>query len=196
MPRKKTTSDPNRHYVDNKKFYAEIKKYKEKVKESREAGNELDPIMPDYVAKSIWDCVHNFSFSKNFINYTFREDMVLDGYENCIKYFHNFNADKYDNPHAYFTMIASNAFKQRILLEERERYVKYKSFIDQTSFSEIADYMNEEGLQFGMVYDNLYEFVQNFERKEAERKQKRKDAKDEKLKNEQISREASIASTD
>lgn len=148
--------------------------------------------MPSYIGKSIWDIVNNFSYSKSFINYTFREDMVLDGFENCIKYFHNFNTDKYDNPHAYFTMIASNAFKNRIKIEERERYAKYKSFVEGMTGSEISDFMAEEGLQFGMVYDNIYEFIQKFEQKEADAKAKKKEQK--KIREDE--RKSNIASTD
>lgn len=133
--------------------------------------------MPTYIGQSIWDIVNNFSYAKSFINYTFREDMVLDGFENCIKYFHNFNTDKYDNPHAYFTMIANNAFKNRIKIEERERYAKYKTFVESMTSSEINDFMSEEGLQFGMVYDNIYEFIKKFEAKEAVAKAKKREQK-------------------
>ena len=60
------------------------------------------------------------------MNYTFREDMVSDGIENCLQYIHNFNPNKSNNPFAYFTQIIYYAFIRRIQREKKQTHVKHK----------------------------------------------------------------------
>ena len=40
---------------------------------------------------------NHLSYRPNFINYTYRDDMISDGIENCLQYMNNFNPDKSDN---------------------------------------------------------------------------------------------------
>ena len=60
------------------------------------------------------------------MNYTFKDDMVSDGIENCLQYIHNFNPDKSNNPFAYFTQIIYYAFIRRIQREKKQTHVKHK----------------------------------------------------------------------
>ena len=68
----------------------------------------------------------HLSYKPNFINYTFREEMISDGVENCLQYIDNFNPDKSKNPFAYFTQIIYFAFLRRIQKEKKYLYTKYK----------------------------------------------------------------------
>ena len=69
---------------------------------------------------------NGLSHKPNFMNYTFREDMVSDGIENCLQYIHNFNPNKSNNPFAYFTQIIYYAFIRRIQREKKQTHVKNK----------------------------------------------------------------------
>jgi hypothetical protein len=112
MPRAKSE-----HYVDNKKLFAEMKQYLDGVKEAEESGADK-PRIPEYIGECLLKISTRLSTKPNFINYTYRDEMISDGIENCINYIGNFNPEKSDNPFAYFTQIIYYAFLRRI---QRER---------------------------------------------------------------------------
>lgn len=118
--------DTTRDYVDNAKLLADIIEYKKKCKEAEEAGKEI-PIVPNSIGSAIYLIAKNLSMKGNFVNYPFREDLASDGMETCIKYIRSFNEEKYSNPHAYYTQVCWYAFINRIKIEKKELYVKFKS---------------------------------------------------------------------
>ena len=61
---------------------------------------------------------NGLSYRPNFINYTYRQEMISDGIENCLQYIHNFDPEKSKNPFAYFTQIIYYAFIRRIQKEK------------------------------------------------------------------------------
>jgi hypothetical protein len=113
------------HYVDNELFYSEMCSYIEKVNHSRD--NDLEPpAISEYIGKCFLDISIGLSGRPNFLNYTFKDDMVSDGVENCIQYCSNFSPEKSKNPFAYFTQIVYYAFVRRIERESKQSYVKHK----------------------------------------------------------------------
>jgi hypothetical protein len=170
------------YYVDNRRLYEEIVKYKVKCKEHAERGIE-EPRIPNYVGESISKIAEKLSYKPCFINYSFREEMVGDGVENCIMYFKDYNPEKGQNPFAYFTQIIWYAFLRRIGKEEKNRYTTYKYF--QESFVNTGDTNflvddNDNHLISYQMYDNINEFMGRFEQKEKDKKKKRKDSKNSK----------------
>jgi hypothetical protein len=117
------------HYVNNKDFLAAIIEMKEKVKEAEEKGLPK-PIVSNYIGECILKIATHLSYKPNFINYSYRDDMILDGVENCIQYIDNFNPDKSSNPFAYFTQIIYYAFLRRIAKEKKQSYIKGKLIQD------------------------------------------------------------------
>jgi hypothetical protein len=113
------------HYVDNSKFLEEITKYRDSVLAAKEAGT-LKPRVPNYIGECFLKIATHLAYKSNFINYTYREEMVSDGIENCITYIDNFNPDKSKNPFAYFTQITYYAFLRRIAKEKRQQQTKYR----------------------------------------------------------------------
>ena len=73
------------NYVDNKKFLEEMIKYRKSVINARDFGVER-PRVPYYIGDCIMKIATHLSYKPNFINYTFREEMVADGVENCLQY--------------------------------------------------------------------------------------------------------------
>ena len=69
---------------------------------------------------------NHLSYRPNFINYTYKDDMISDGIENCLQYVANFNPDKSDNPFAYFTQIIYYAFIRRIQKEKKQTEIKQR----------------------------------------------------------------------
>ena len=113
------------HYVDNKKFLQAMKDWKEQCKEAEEADEEL-PRISDYIGECFLKIANGLSYRPNFINYTYRQEMISDGIENCLQYIHNFDPDKSKNPFAYFTQIIYYAFLRRIQKEKKQTHIKNK----------------------------------------------------------------------
>jgi hypothetical protein len=101
--------------------------------------------------------------------------MISDAIENCVMYAENFNPAKSKNPFAYFTQIVYYAFLRRIQREKKQLYVKYKSTEVHGVLDEFEQMDDGDGhtRQFEM-YDNISEFIQNFEDAKARKKAKQR----------------------
>lgn len=115
----------NAHYVDNALFLEKITEYRNSVIAAKEAGKEK-PRVPNYLGECFLKIANHLAYKSNFINYTYREEMILDGIENCITYIDNFDPAKSKNPFAYFTQITYYAFLRRIAKEKKQQAAKYR----------------------------------------------------------------------
>ena len=115
----------NAHYIDNAKFLEAMKEWKQSCEEAEEAGEER-PQVTNYIGECFLKIANGLSYRPNFINYTYRSEMVSDGIENCLQYIHNFDPDKSKNPFAYFTQIIYYAFLRRIQKEKKQTHIKNK----------------------------------------------------------------------
>ncbi len=168
-----------KHYVNNKEFLAAMVEFKNNVKKAEKNG-ELRPPVTHYIGECLMKISVHLSYKPNFINYTFKEEMISDGIENCLQYIDNFDPDKSKNPFAYFTQIIYFAFLRRIAKEKKHLYTKYKMM-------EEMDIMNTSNLQkhdIGSNYrtsaksnewsrDHVGNFIENFE--ETKRRKRQKD---------------------
>jgi len=167
------------YYVDNQKFYDEIVKYTHKCDEAKAAGIIIPRLTP-YLGKCIQDIAIRTSYSREFINYSFREEMIGDAIETCLKYF-----DRYDieeprrNPFGYFTMVIWRAFVSRIGEEEKSRYIKYKNFEHTIIHGGMGELLvdDENHLLSGQIYDNINLFIQNYEAKQERKRLNRLEKK-------------------
>ena len=118
--------DPNSaHYIDNKEFLAKITDYRNSRIEAEECG-DTKPQVTNYLGECFVKIANHLAYKSNFVNYTFRDEMILDGIENCLTYIDNFNPEKSNNPFAYFTQITYYAFIRRIQKEKRQQETKMK----------------------------------------------------------------------
>jgi len=113
------------HYVDNKKFLAALVEYRKEV-DLAKTKNEPLPLVPNYIAECFVKIGTHLSYKSNFINYTFRDDMVSDGIENCLIAARKFDPNISSNPFAYYTQITYYAFIRRIQKEKKHQATKYK----------------------------------------------------------------------
>ena len=120
-----STKKKSVHYIDNKEFHQAMIEWKELCKEADEAGEEKPPVT-NYIGECFLKIANGLSYRPNFINYTYRSEMVSDGIENCLQYIHNFAPDKSKNPFAYFTQIIYYAFLRRIQKEKKQQHIKNK----------------------------------------------------------------------
>jgi hypothetical protein len=111
------------HYVDNKAFLQAMIEWKAKCKEAEEDNKRIPPVT-NYIGECFLKIAQHLSYRPNFINYTYKDDMISDGIENCLQYCSNFNPEKSSNPFAYFTQIIYYAFIRRIQKEKKQTHVK------------------------------------------------------------------------
>ena len=118
-PKRGKKADKTKFYVDPKEFDTQIMKYYE----SGVLSNEL--------AEMVSKIAHKLSYAPNFINYSYREEMVGDGIIRMFKALMSkkYNHTKGTNPFSYFTRIAFNAFRNRIKKEKHihETHEKYQN---------------------------------------------------------------------
>ena len=143
------------HYVDNKKFLQAMIDHREKCRIAEEKGKKK-PDVSNYIGECFLKIANHLSYRPNFINYTFRDDMISDGIENCLQYMSNFNPDKSTNPFAYFTQIIYYAFIRRIQKEKKQMEVK-KKLIQNAGVENMMDQLEGDDAQYR---SQLLDFLQ------------------------------------
>jgi len=124
------------HYVNNKDFLEAMKAYRKSVNKAIREKKEK-PLVTNYIGSCFLKIANHLSYRPNFINYTFRDDMISDGIENCLQYLDNFNPAKSNNPFAYFTQIIYYAFIRRIQKEKKQTTIKHKLIMD-SNYDDVA----------------------------------------------------------
>ena len=114
------------HYVNNKEFSQAVVDYVNSVNEAREQ-DKSEPNVTEYIGSCFLKIAEGLSHKPNFFSYTYREEMVMDAVENCIKAIMNYDVQKatrtgLPNAFAYFTQISYYAFLRRIKGKEAARY--------------------------------------------------------------------------
>ena len=142
------------HYVDNKKFLAAIIERKELMAESEAAGDG-PPQITNYLGECILKIANHLSYRPNFINYTYREEMISDGIENCLQYIDRFDPAKSSNPFAYFTQIIYYAFVRRITKEKKQQMIKEKLLKQSNIEERIALQAHEDESDYHQQFTNI-----------------------------------------
>jgi len=141
-PPEKKAKKKKKHYVDPVKFKELILEYYDTDDFSEELGNMVN------------DISKHVAYMPNFINYTYRDEMISDSNFKMIK---ALNQKKYDptkgNPFAYFTKICCRAFINVIKKEKRveETVTKYQT--------EMYDELALHGLPIGNADASTDEYV-------------------------------------
>jgi len=152
-----------KHYINNQDFLKALTDYKASCAIA-EKENTPKPKIPNYIGECWMKIAEGLSHKPNFINYSYRDEMISDGIENCLMYFENFDETKSSNPFAYFTQIIYFAFLRRIQKEKKQLYVKYKATEMYGILDEFEMMESEDGStrQFEL-YDNIAEFIETYE---------------------------------
>ena len=130
------------HYVNNAQFSQAVVDYCTTVQEAKESGKG-QPIIPDYIATCFLKICEGLSHKANFVRYTYREEMVMDAVENCLKAIQNYNIEAATrtgkpNAFAYFTQISWFAFLRRIEKEKKQQDIKMK-YMEQSGIENFLD---------------------------------------------------------
>ena len=180
---RKTTK--KEHYVNNKEFLAAMVEYTKNVNRAKR-NKQPKPPVTDYIGSCFLKIANHLSYRPNFINYTFRDDMISDGIENCLQYLDNFNPRKSNNPFAYFTQIIYYAFIRRIQKEKKQVTIKNR-LITESNYDDMTlqpgedkEFKNQftEFLKKNMPVEEQQKIADDLAKKRKKRKKKTKSSLD------------------
>ena len=142
MTTKKLKPKEKPHYVNNKEFSYAVVDYVKSVNEAIEK-DQVPPKVTDYIATCFMKISEGLSHRPNFVRYTYRDEMVMDAVENCLRAIRNYKietATRTGNPNAfsYFTQICFFAFIRRITKEKKQQDIKHR-FIERMGIEEFMD---------------------------------------------------------
>jgi len=173
------------HYVNNKEFSQAVVDYVESAIAARKK-EEPEPVIPNYIGECFLKIAEGLSHKPNFISYTYREEMVMDAVENCIKAIMNYDINKVTrtglpNAFAYFTQISYFAFLRRIAKEKRQQDIKelyidyagagaFADFTDHPDPSNIIDRIRHKSAQIRERDNKLKEFGKQIKNKAKKKK--------------------------
>jgi hypothetical protein len=168
-----------KHYVNNKDFYQALVDYKKLCKRCIRTKQPL-PQIPKYIGECIQMICKKLSAKWNFGRYTplYLEEMVEDGILQCIAAVDNFKSEASNNPFAYFTTIAWNAFVRRIEQENAQNYTKHKNLenlfvLSDEFYSEMDNRVqNNQPINENDGLQRHYDVIRNFEAKISRKKEK------------------------
>lgn len=131
----------NEHYVNNKDFSQSVMDYVIQCNEAREKGEEV-PNVSRYIGECFLKIANKLSSKGNFREYSYRDEMVGDAIENCLRAIQNYNIDastRTGNPNAfaYFTQICYYAFLRRIAKEKKQQEIR-ENFIEHAGLEDVA----------------------------------------------------------
>jgi hypothetical protein len=156
-----------KNYINNRDFYDAIVAHRARVaKHAEEKRNTPPPAIPDYIGMCFMQIARKLANRPNFSGYSFREEMVEDGIENCVIGYYSFDPTRFENPFAYFTQIIWFAFLRRIEKEKKQSYIKHMSLVN------MSMQMMGEGGHEGIVIDDAKaaSYVTKFEKKKTIKK--------------------------
>ena len=162
------------HYVNNAEFSQAVVDYVTVLQEAKKEERQL-PVVPDYIASCFLRIAEGLSHKSNFIRYTYREEMVMDAVENCLKAIENYDiaaATRTGKPNAfaYFTQITWYAFLRRIAKEKKQQEIKLKyltrSGIENFIDNELGDDMSQQVV--GAFVDTLRDRIEKVRHVDAD----------------------------
>jgi len=142
-PKVKIKPKDKPHYVNNAQFSQAVVDYVTDLNLQREAKVPQLPKVPDYIAMCFLKICEGLSHKSNFVRYTYREEMVMDAVENCLKAIENYNLEAATrtgkpNAFAYFTQISWFAFLRRIEKEKKQQDIKMR-YMEQSGIETFLD---------------------------------------------------------
>ena len=160
-------------YVNNKELYEAFLVYKEKCDEAENSGLPR-PMIPDVIGKAYLLIATKIATRANFSGYTYKEEMIGDAIENCVKATYNFDPSKGKNPFGYFTRISWFAFLRRIESEKKETYIKYKTYVKAAVFDELftaGDNSNYQSNGMDLSNEKMIPILEKFDKKPTKKKE-------------------------
>ncbi len=163
-------SNKKEHYVNNKDFSQAVVDYVTEVDNAKKDKKDI-PIVPHYIGECILKICRKLGSRSSFYSYSFKDEMIADAVENCLKAVTNFDKEKALKPgkthtgitksqklnaFSYFSQIAWFAFLRRIQKEEKQ-YVTKLMFMDQadiSGYANVSDDFSDSGSIVNKIRNN------------------------------------------
>jgi hypothetical protein len=148
------------NYVDNQKFSEAVHAYNLKRKIAEENNNPI-PRVPEYIGKCFILMSEGMAQKPNFNRYTYKDEMIADGIENCLRYIANYDIEKETrtgnaNAFFYFSQIIFYAFVRRIKKEKKQTELKNELVLS-SNIDFFITFINEESLDGEEEYHHYLE---------------------------------------
>lgn len=143
------------YYVNNKSLFEAYKNWYASIETAKSNCEDYDLPIPDFIVDSMIKICTRLSYKPNFINYSFRDDLISDALYDCVRFAKKFNPEKTENPFSYITTIAFSAFLRRIDSEKKQSYVKAK-IISETPTHDFFDSIEADDIE---LQENFIEYM-------------------------------------
>ena len=129
------------NYVEKEVLYEEIVRWQDARAVAIEAGEE-PPVMADMIARAIMETAYGLGNRWNFKDYSWVDEMILDGIEAGMKAVAKFDRNHpKKNPFGFISFVIWRAFVIRIRSEKDFQAFKMELLLDET----IDAHANGEG---------------------------------------------------
>lgn len=132
-------------YVNNADFYAALVEYKKLCV----ASPDDIPTVPRYIGECLLKIATNLARRPNFAGYSWRDDMIGDAVETCLKYVKSFDPELSKSPFGYFTQCCWYSFIGRITLEKKQSKIK-RELVRYANFDSFSLQGHDEDGEFTM----------------------------------------------
>ena len=166
------TIKSTRHYIDNERLYEDFVWFHAEYQKFKDGIYEHPPKMTEYMGEAFIKIAQGFSNYHKFRRYTnaWKEDMIGNAIEACVRYTRAFDPSRSKNPFAYITKTVYTAFVKKIKAEKTQQYIKYKLFDDSdgfAAFSDDEDFGPSGGPELTDQYVDVLDFIDHFENSSA-----------------------------
>ncbi len=149
---------------DNPNYYLDKTQMRDALREHRDAclaaeaeGKDTPPVS-DYLGECFLNIAKGLAMKHNFRDYSFIQDMIMDGVMTCLKNIRSYDPDMISertgtlvSPLSYFTQVCFWAFVNRLKKEEDQAAVKWSMFLDMDVNAYTNDADDEGDFQMNMA---------------------------------------------
>lgn len=154
MEKELKPTKPDNHYVDNILLYEQVVKWK--------STYDTKPKMPDTIALAIMAIAEGLIKRYNFSGYSdnWKQDMLSDGIEDCVKGLHHFDPERSKNVYGYINQTCWYAFVRRIKTEKKETASMYKFFMTNV-YDEVSDEIEADETFIQDIHSKITEYEES-----------------------------------
>lgn len=146
-----------KNYIDKEVLQSALVKYCTMRDYNKENGLDT-PTVPEEIGHAFMQIATKLSNRFNFVNYTYKDEMVSDGVLNAISALKSYNPlNEKSNPFGYFTTIIFWAFVRRIKQENTQHEIAQLLMFEDPSF------VQQPQDSYDIPTDSLYTFVHNID---------------------------------
>jgi len=146
------TKRKSKYYVLNEELIPEIEYFK-KTCVYDDNGKYIpgSGIISNELGRMILLITNGLSKKSNYYGYTWRDEMVSSAILTIVKYLHNFNLEKSQNPFAYISTIANRAFWQYIAYAKKHGKIKKYLWDRKPKYFEDNDFYTSVSIDYETI---------------------------------------------